>query len=102
MIASSSRLFACCLLLGPLGALAQVGPPQRLIPVAPPSEVAPPPAAPTGTTAASPATPRGEALPRGETVPRPLAVRVDPLQAPDPSGVGLLDLGKGGLAPDLW
>src|SRR5437868_6543021 len=45
MTGSSSRLAAAALLLWAAGAVAQVGPPQRLIPLAPPSETAPPVAA---------------------------------------------------------
>ena len=89
MIASSRAALALAVLLSAAGAAAQVGPPQRLIPLTPPAETAPEPPAELPAQ-------------RGESVPRLPAIRVDPLQAPDPSGVGLIDAAKGGFAPDLW
>lgn len=83
------------------GALAQaqtqLGPPVRLVPSVPERALEPPPP-PGPSLQPLPQAP----LPRGETVPRLPSVRVDPLQAPDPSNVGLLDPAKGGLPFDTW
>jgi hypothetical protein len=99
--ASSALAPALMLLAGLASAQAQVGPPVRLVPQAPaaaPALEAPPPAFAPGAPSAMPPPP----IPRGETVPRLPSVRVDPLQAPDPSNVGLIDPARGGLPFDMW
>lgn len=104
----SSRVVLVVLALlaapGQAPVLAQVGPPVRLVPQGPAPQADPafrpvPPAPPiTPGLAPIPAAPP----PRGEVVPRAQAVRVDPLQAPDPSNIGLLDASRGGLPFDMW
>jgi len=107
---ASAVLLSCAVLA--TSAAGQVGPPVRLLPPQGQTQqgLEPPPPPPNfgqlppGQLPGQLPTPmpRIEPPPRGETVPRPPPVRVDALQAPDPSNVGLLDPARGGFPLDMW